>query len=107
MRLQYDTGTGEITGADPAEDGVDFAVNLPVDYDFTDWTVTGTAPYRVLSDPGGQERAAEDAAGPETHSTLATLAADVEGGVPEVPATPAAQDVVDALVALGLVTQAA
>jgi len=32
---------------------------------------------------------------------------DVPGTVPEVPATPDAQDVVDALVTLGLVTQAA
>lgn len=39
-------------------------------------------------------------------AALGQLAAGVSGTVPEIPATPDAQDVTDALVALGLATQA-
>jgi hypothetical protein len=77
MRLQYDSGTGAVTGADPDVDGVDFAVNLPADYDFTDWTVTGDAPDRVLVDPSGQERAAEEPVAAEAQ--LIEIADDYAG----------------------------
>jgi hypothetical protein len=53
------------------------------------------------SNPFLTEAAIDDAA------TLPALATAAATGLPEIPATPTEQDIVDALLALGIVTQAA